>query len=670
MADKSLGFSPDVYRKFIAEWTEGPFLDFKSRMYEFGKDEVKQLEFAKDVIAFANVARRTGQPCYIVFGYDSKNVQVFSIHGQYPDQHPSPGISPADAMTDSVLKTLQETAKNWIQPRDPELFLEWGDYQGNFVAWLEIKPEKADQAFKLKRAAKSFTRGAVFLRKGSESALVQPDQVQYLCSVSEADYLQRKHWQSLVEHHRREGSEARKFWMLPDYVEIRTSHTGASAEQTVLQLLTEGKRRILVTAPAGVGKTVLLHRLAYVLAQRHPERVTDTDYFGQNDSPDTGAPEVIDRVDTLEVVPAQPVPMYMTLRATYETIDIFAKDLIKHVQEISGHSGIRSPETLFTIPNSKWVLLLDGVDELGNREEFGDKLQGWIRQLPPNVQVVLSARPYAAHHEAAEAEVKLAELTPDEINQRLELEQWSADDLASVRDFLAEQSDLYILLRRHRMLNGLLAAARRGVAADAPAPIRSEIDQPQVEVQEATSFTPSAAETEAPPVLTVAEDPTPGADPNDDSEDDEPPLPLQLAELLEGMVNEMQDQEIKRRNKLGASANDLARQSLAHLQVVGWEVEWDRDTFDPYRAEHKGWWEKDSRLWNEEIGFVNALPNNQAQFVCGLFHCYLAAKYGDRESDSVVRERTAAQTGKPERTQLVLRLIDELRAQRGAQTLA
>jgi hypothetical protein len=667
MADKSRGFSPDIYRKFITEWTEGPFLDFKSRMYEYGKDEVQQFEFAKDVIAFANVARRTGQPCYIVFGYDSKNAQVFSIRGQFPDQHPSSGISPADAMTDYVLKKLQETADNWVEPRGPELYLEWGDYSGNLVAWLEIKLEDAGQPFKLKKAAKSFTRGAVFLRKGSESAWVQPDQVQYLCSVSEADYLERKHWQGLVEHHRREGSEAHKFWMLPDYVEVKTSETGASAEQTVLQLLAEGKRRILVTAPAGVGKTVLLQRLAYVLAQRHPERVTDTDYFGQNDSPDTGAPEVIDRVDTLEVVPAQPVPIYMTLRATYETIDIFAKDLIKHVQEISGHSGIRSPETLFTIPNSKWVLLLDGVDELGNREEFGDKLQGWIRQLRSDVQVVLSARPYAAHRESAEAEVKLTELPPDEIEQRLE--QSAVTDLASVRNFLAEQSDLYILLSRHRMLNGLLATAQRGVAADAPAPIRSEIDQPQVEVQEATSFTPSSAETKAVPVLTVAEDPTPGASVNDDSEDDEPPLPLQLAELLEGMVNEMQEQEIARRTRLGASANDLARRSLAHLQFVGWEVEWGRDDFDPYRAEHKGWWGKDTRHWNEEIGFVNALPGNQAQFVCGLFHCYLAAKYGERESDDVVLERAAAQPHKTERTELVLRLLLELRAQRGAQTL-
>jgi hypothetical protein len=670
MADKSRGFSPDIYRKFITEWTEGPFLDFKSRMYRYGKEEVKQFEFAKDVIAFANVARRTGQPCYIVFGYDSRNAKVFSIYGQYPDQHPSPGISPADAMTDYVLKTLQETADNWVEPRAPELSLEWGNYQGNFVAWLELKPEKTDRPFSLRKPIKGFPRGAVFLRRGSESLRVQPDQVPYLCSVSEADHLQRKHWQSLVEHHRREGSEARKFWMLPDYVEIKTKDTGTSAEETVLQLLAEGKRRILVTAPAGVGKTVLLHRLAYALARRHPERVTDAEYFGQGNPPEAGTPDVIDRIDSLEVVPTKPVPIYMTLRATYETMDAFVNDLIRRIRDISGHTDIRSPETLFAIPNSKWILLLDGVDELGNREEFGGKLDVWLRGLRPNVQVVLSARPYAACGESAEVEVKLAELTPDEINQRLELQQLPADDLASVRDFLAEQSELYILLSRHRMLNGLLATARRGVAADASAPIRGEIDQPQVEVQAAISFTPSAAETKAVPVLTVAEDPTPGASVNDDSEDDEPPLPLQLAELLEGTVNEMQEQEIARRNKLGASANDLARQSLAHLQVVGWEVEWDRDTFDPYRAEHKGWWEKDSRLWNEEIGFVNALPNNQAQFVCGLFHCYLAAKYGDQESDDVVRERAAAQIGKPERTQLVLRLLNELRAQRGAQTLA
>jgi hypothetical protein len=98
-------------------------------------------------------------------------------------------------------------------------------------------------------------------------------------------------------------------------------------------------------------------------------------------------------------------------------------------------------------------------------------------------------------------------------------------------------------------------------------------------------------------------------------------------------------------------------------------VGWDRDTFDPYRAEHKGWWEKDSRLWNEEIGFVSTLPDGQAQFVCGLLHCYLAAKHGDQESDDAVLERAAAQTHKPERADLVLRLLLELRAQRGAQTL-
>jgi hypothetical protein len=665
----SRNFRVEKFRHFVNEWSEETRLDFKERMYQYGGDENQQLDFTKDVIAFANIARRTGQPCYIVFGVKRNTREIVSVHGQYPVLvKPSAEIAVKDEMTDFVLEPLRKTAENWVAPYAPQMRLEHGEYENRFVAWLEIDPNTADAStpFSLKKSLGSFHKGDVFLRFGSSNVKVDSQEARNLLRISEADYLQRKQWQSLVEHHRREGSEARTFWMLPDYIEIKTSDAGASAEQTVLQLLAEGKQQIHVTAPAGVGKTVLLQRLAYALARRHSERVTETDYFGQSD-PDTSPPDVIDRVDLLEVVPTQPVAIYMTLRATYDSIDAFTRDFVTRVKEMLGNPSVRSPETLFAIPNSKWVLLLDGVDELGNREEFGDKLQVWIRQLPPNVQVVLSARPYAAHPATADAHVALATLDRHEIHQRLELEQLPAEDLAKVQGFLEEQPDLYTLFSRHRMLNGLLESARRGIAADAQSPVRSDIDQPKVEVQEVISPTLSSGESGAVPVLSADVGPTPGAVVNDDSDDEAPPLPLELTDLLEGMVSEMQEQEVERRNRLGNSANDLAQESLTDLQYVGWEVAWDRDDFDSYRAQRNGWWKRETRLWNEEIGFVNALPDGQAQFVCGLFHCYLAAKHGDRESDDVVLERAAAQTYKPERAELVLRLLLELRARRGAQ---
>jgi len=409
----------------------------------------------------------------------------------------------------------------------------------------------------------------------------------------------------------------------------------------------------------------LLQRLAYDLAQQHPAHVTEREYYGQADS--QKPPEAtIDDLSVLEVAPKLPVPLFISLRESFSSIEQFKHHLCQRANErMQTPDKIRTAESLFAILGSRWVLLLDGMDELGNRETFGEALKTWLKNLCSNVQVILSSRPYAFPEEVAEGAINLQPLTREEIDARLQ-GKVNAEDLRRLQSFFVQRPDLYDLAQRHRALDGLMKRAQLRQPEDADSPAiqdTSSIDQVVVKVVQPEFITTPQTEGDSNvPVIGVeasaSEDPSiVSAEPLPETE--EAVTELSLAETLGAMVEEMVEKE--RRRRMDERLAALARE---HLQRVAWHTDWRKARFSPHDCDEKGWWNVDTRRWNEDIGFVEqAAARGSYRFAAALLHCYMAAEYADEKEVATIRDTLKEREPDHPNTQTVIRLLAELRAE-------
>lgn len=379
--DHSSNFDADRFIKQFKTGAEGPFLDFKAHVYKLDDDD-KQFECARDVIAFANVARRTGRKCYILFGIGKDEKDRRTLHDvrndfpgtKQPRGWDNPNVSIHEKQIDGVLKVLYDILQHWIDPQIPELTLEYGEIDGKFVSYLEIKPTPASRPFSLKRSfapkkGKAFKQGDVFVRKGASTVLLPESEVPSLCSQHQVVYLEQPEWREIIRVH--QSGDFEKMQNLSPYVPPKTDQPDISAFDAVMQALDKGKRLVVITGHAGSGKTVLLHRLAYAIAQRHNlDLLTQREYFGQLLQNEDENETITSIEDELEVIPSFPVPVFMPLRAVFESTDELEQQLLKRLHEWTGRDDTNTIHQFFKIPGSRWIILFDGIDEIRNREKF------------------------------------------------------------------------------------------------------------------------------------------------------------------------------------------------------------------------------------------------------------------------------------------------------------
>ncbi len=406
-------------------WKEGPRLDFKRGLLKLYADEdvcqqwnkknrmnlsqkecdlVKKSEAACDIIAFANIARRTGKPCYIVFGVPDKQEPGFDlldIRQEFPTRQKPKARSQWERTSlsrqqEDVETKYQNLVRDWVEPR-PEIRYEFGEVDGIIASYLEILPSCYREPFRLKREAitkkgKRYPPGTQFIRYGSSTHAVEPVDEDALVHYCRVPYLGESDWKRLIAPLQSDGSLFQKAYDLF----LQFPLTSAGAEQNALEILkgkiASGQQQIYLTGHAGQGKTVLLRALTYDLSQQHNlEAITFQAYYAEK-----AKGEGMSQIADLEVVPEHPIPIFIDMRTKFENTQKFEARILKdfHTRGIDTKNW-DSILPFFRIPGSRWVLLLDALDELHNREDFVPGLNEWIRQLPDNVQVVISARPYA-----------------------------------------------------------------------------------------------------------------------------------------------------------------------------------------------------------------------------------------------------------------------------------
>jgi len=147
-----------------------------------------QYDFASDLIAFANVSRRIGKPCWIVFGVNDLTRQLSqTLIQEYPGKNKpkgwdEPSVSLLSKQSDGVEKVFRDIAKEWIEP-EPEIELEFGFLEDHFVSFLKISPNYPMEPFHLRKEIifekdgkeRKYDKGSVFVRKTSSTCYVRKE---------------------------------------------------------------------------------------------------------------------------------------------------------------------------------------------------------------------------------------------------------------------------------------------------------------------------------------------------------------------------------------------------------------------------------------------------------------------------------------------------------------
>jgi hypothetical protein len=672
---QSQGFRGDDWFLHIARnRMEGPCLDFKRGLLKLYADDefldrwklsqkkgntVKKSEAARDIIAFANVARRIRKPCYIFFGVPDKRETGFAlldIRDEYPIRVKPSVQSQVDKFDlprkqEEVATQYYNLARDWIEPR-PELRYEFGVIGGEVVAYLKILPTRSCQPYRLKRDApdkkgKIYPAGTVFIRFGSSTVEVSPDEVDNLVPFDDVPYLEEKEWKKTISPLQR-GTFENAHFLVRDFP-LLAEETGQDALYDVLDKLQEGVKRIVVTGFAGAGKSVLLHALGYELAKMHNlDDLTFRRYFAEAVSGGR-----FSSVEDLEVVPRHPVPIFVHLRGRFETLDIFKRNVLESMA-LEDRIGRYDLDAFFRIPGTRWVLLLDALDEVHNLNEFGPGLEKWLVTLPDNVQVVLSSRPVVEHK--ADIVVKL-QMLDDEIVKELlrvkfnslvgegKLDALYADDkLAEAITLMGEFPEIGDVLYSPRAVDGFIkflvqidptldldeepvedvfreddTPPREKNSNDKRVPIETTIALPVISEDEVVS------ESER-DVLDVQESNEKDGVSFRDDNDNVDVVPS-FVTVFSGIIEHVRDKEKERQKSWGLSPIESQEEAKNSLEELAWEKNWNTERFT-----WKGKWRRilseKSIRWNEYIGFVRRVGFERYRYLSLFFQSFCAANYG------------------------------------------
>jgi len=675
---RSSEFDPDWFLN--ARWRdEGHYIDHKREIFSLATTH-DRFQFVKSLIAFGNIARRVGRCCYIFFGVDNKTRDLCDVEAN-PCPVPSqselwdePGISISTKQIDGIQRMYRECADKYIAPCSPTFSLQYGCVEDSgkkiFVSYLKVEPTFTDEPFHLKRDLDKRQKGDVFIRCGDASLLVKPDQVKCLVSKSEVEYLSGKDWNWLIDYHKA-GPFLEAAQSLQPAFECKDISTGAHARARILELLKQGDKVILVSALAGQGKTVVLHRVAYDLAEAATSSVVLRE-FAQTDKY-TQSEDSLNDICELETTPRCPIPLFLPLRRRFTTQEEF-NQLLLFVIKQQLDRRFQSLQAIFAMPGSKWIVLLDGIDEIPNREVAGQILQEWVNALPNNVQVVASSRPYALPEAAIGTKVSLAPLEKEEINRILSVllkSTGEADIFKDVERFLANNPSLYDVLSRFRAIDGFVKFCR----GEFYRPFLPPQDQ-QIVNAAATSVSPLAEQDNMELPTYRADDVVfSGNFLNGDSEDvlekDEIEgngIELSLASVMQSIVQYICEQEVTRHNFFGSDPKRKSEKAMYSLRKTSWNLDWGKEDFDVELCKSKKWLTATSRDWNEFIGFIVCRRYPSYSFYNPLFHFLTIAEYAyDLNEDKVLAKMQSYL--KSQVVTNVLSFYNELRKDNGREML-
>ncbi len=390
---------------------EETLLRDRKAFVEYWKDSEKA-EFVKDVIALANTARMLGKPAYLILGVrdkaDGTPDDICGISEMFERQIRQ-GRTEEQAIG-AIKRELAGIIHQYISPLlSPDI--QFAKHHEKVIGYVLIRPLIVEPF----RVSKEFRSGReTYLRQGEcwlrfgeskhdvavEELAPDDDKLRYC--YAEAPYVLPSIWQRYFEKAQRDTLKLTAD--APEesaYQELR-SDKGTPISKIVGDFFAQNDERwLILQGAAGCGKSLFLQRLANSLAQNGEQEMRDAQRLEQFVPPNGFIPVYYQLRDLTPQARADSARFTRTL----------CNLLASLWQDNRNGRKPSQPERLFDNLRLHWLIVLDGLDEIGARErrcEFLRTLTEFMHTYP-RLRVILTTRPgLPLHNEQA----KLVEIAP------------------------------------------------------------------------------------------------------------------------------------------------------------------------------------------------------------------------------------------------------------------
>lgn len=380
-------FDPELFSRLRDQWRlrEGALVDLKAEIYQVAGNISALAKFIRDMIAFANTARRRGEPAHILFGVDNNGyVLPQGIRGQctrvpLPADWDDDDPARFEYQQNQISRDLHDQVERYVRPGINFDYLP-GRVDGVLVSHIAIRPEPVPQPFEVRRNLMDKRTGNLLLhmgqcwkREGESKHEVPESEKPFLYKWTDVPYINKARW---VQHL---NATVNEFTDEPGiYLDLSTQDLTEAAwlDQRVGEFLAlDTERVLLLVGRPGTGKTRYLRKLIQRLAGVAWENLEAT----------------------LAEQPQTPVPVFVNLAGyAVEAGRPFKRKgaLCLDNHGFFGFNQANEPERVLADRSLRLVICLDAFDEMEpgarNARAIGEFLEEF-----PNLKVIVASRPNA-----------------------------------------------------------------------------------------------------------------------------------------------------------------------------------------------------------------------------------------------------------------------------------
>lgn len=574
-------FNFDLFTK--PDQYEETLLHDRKACVKYWRDS-ERAEFVRDVIALANTARMLGKPAYLILGvrnaaYGTSN-DICGI-GEMFDRLIDNGNTEIQAF-ENMRHEMSAIIKRYVLPSlIPEI--EFNKIDGKIVGYVLIPPLTGEPFYvnrEFRSGNQTYLRpGQCWLRIGESKHEIEPkelapDDDKLRNCYAEVPYVLPSIWQRYFDQIQREMQNLWQRFSPPEESAYQKLHDrkGIPIQKIVDDFLAQNDERLLILqGAAGCGKSLFVQRLVNILAQQGAKNMKDALRLEQFTPPDG-------------FIPIHCRLRYLTPKARTESAQ-FTKTLCNLLAVLWEDQGRRPryPEKLLENPKLNWLIVLDGLDEIGayaRRRKFLNMLTEFMYTYP-RLLVILTTRLSPGVSLEGMENAKLVEIAPLDEEQITDfLGAYRTDrNEEEIYAFIQEckrWEDAWKLLSVPAYLNAAMLSVGipRTITDVQEQPVEPLIETPLIVVSEAAQDLNSSKEifSETPSDESLEVDQPVTSEPakrDDDKRDDEreEEFIITLPRLLDQVYEAFWEREEKRRlenvNHFRCGTHKLAAKSMS-----------------------------------------------------------------------------------------------------------